>query len=183
MRIKDCGVAGARVIEPTPHEDHRGRFMRAWCQREFADHAIDFTPVQANMGFSALKGTIRGLHYQVAPALEAKLVRCTRGEVFDVVVDLRPTSPTYRSWYGTYLNAENGRMLYVPEGCAHGCQATKDDSEIYYMASAFYSPGEARGVRYDDPELKIEWPLLLSAISEQDRNWPLLSCGGNGELR
>src|SRR5690242_4660752 len=183
MRIKDCGVAGARVIEPTPHEDHRGRFMRAWCQREFADHAIDFTPVQANMGLSALKGTIRGLHYQVAPALEAKLVRCTRGEVFDVVVDLRPASPTYRSWYGTYLNAENGRMLYVPEGCAHGCQATKDDSEIYYMASAFYSPGEARGVRYDDPGLKIEWPLPLSAISEQDRNWPLLSCGGNGELR
>jgi dTDP-4-dehydrorhamnose 3,5-epimerase len=182
MRFEECDVLGARVIEPTPHQDHRGRFLRAWCQREFADHTIDFTPVQANMGFSTLKGTIRGLHYQLAPALEAKLVRCTRGEVFDVVVDLRPTSPTYRSWYGTFLSAENARMLYVPEGCAHGCQAMKDDTEIYYIASAFYSPSDARGVRYDDPELDIQWPLPVSAISEQDRSWPWLTKIGNGEL-
>jgi dTDP-4-dehydrorhamnose 3,5-epimerase len=156
--------------------------MRAWCQREFAEAAIDFAPVQANMGSSLRKGTIRGLHYQIAPALEAKLVRCTRGEVFDVVVDLRPTSPTYRSWYGTYLSAENARMLYVPEGCAHGCQSTEDDTEIYYMASAFYSPNEVRGVRYDDPVLRIRWPLPPSSISDQDLGWPLLSSFTNGEL-
>jgi len=173
MNFRDCSVIGAWVIDPTPHEDARGRFMRAWCQREFAEHAIDFTPVQANMGFSARKGTIRGLHYQVAPALEAKLVRCIRGAVFDVVVDLRPASPTYRSWYGSCLSAENGRMLYVPEGCAHGCQSTEHNTEIYYMASAFYSPDEARGVRYDDPAFGIRWPLPVSSISDQDRSWPL----------
>ena len=174
MNFSECSVIGAWVIEPTPHEDARGRFMRAWCRREFAEHAIDFTPLQANMGFSAHKGTIRGLHYQAAPALEAKLVRCTRGAIFDVVVDLRPTSPTYRSWYGACLSASNGRMLYVPEGCAHGCQSTEDNTEIYYMASAYYSPNDARGVRYDDPAFGIRWPLPVSWISDQDRGWPLV---------
>jgi dTDP-4-dehydrorhamnose 3,5-epimerase len=174
MKFSECSVKGAWVIEPTPHEDARGRFMRAWCLREFTEHAIDFIPLQANMGFSVHKGTIRGLHYQVAPALEAKLVRCTRGAIFDVVVDLRPSSPTFRSWYGTCLDADNGRMLYVPEGCAHGCQSTEDRTEIYYMTSAFYSPREARGIRYDDPALGIRWPLPVSSISDQDRSWPLV---------
>ena len=148
--------------------------MRAWCRHEFADRGIEFTPMQANMGLSVRRGTIRGLHYQVAPALEAKLVRCIRGMIFDVVVDIRPESPTYRSWYGTYLSAENGRMLYVPEGCGHGCQSTVDDTEIFYMASACYAPNEARGVRFDDPALRIRWPLPASVVSDQDRNWPLL---------
>jgi dTDP-4-dehydrorhamnose 3,5-epimerase len=174
MKFRECSVAGAWDIDPSPHVDERGRFMRAWCAREFADHGIDFTPLQSNMGFSVLKGTIRGLHFQAAPALEAKLVRCTRGAVFDVVLDLRPASRTYRSWYGTCLSAENGRMLYVPEGCAHGCQSTEDSTEIHYMASAVYSPGNARGVRYDDPALGIQWPLAVSSISDQDRNWPLI---------
>lgn len=174
MNFSECSVSGAWVIEPTPHEDTRGRFMRAWCRREFAEHAIDFTPVQANMGFSVSTGTLRGLHYQIAPALEAKLVRCTRGSIFDVVVDLRPTSPTYRSWYGSCLSAANGLMLYVPEGCAHGCQSLEDNTEIYYMASAFYSPEAARGVRYDDPAFGIRWPLPVSSISDQDRTWPLV---------
>ena len=174
MKFSECRVKGAWVIEPTPHEDARGRFMRAWCLREFTEHAIDFIPLQANMGFSVHKGTIRGLHYQVAPALEAKLVRCTRGAIFDVVVDLRPSSPTFRSWCGTCLNADSGRMLYVPEGCAHGCQSTEDRTEIYYMTSAFYSPSEARGIRYDDPALGIRWPLPVSSISDQDRSWPLV---------
>jgi dTDP-4-dehydrorhamnose 3,5-epimerase len=174
MKFSECSVKGAWVIEPTPHEDARGRFMRAWCLREFTEHAIDFIPLQANMGFSVHKGTIRGLHYQVAPALEAKLVRCTRGAIFDVVVDLRPSSPTFRSWYGTCLDADNGRMLYVPEGCAHGCQSTEDRTEIYYMTSAFYSPREARGIRYDDPALGIRWPLPVSSVSDQDRSWPLV---------
>ena len=173
MKFRDCNVAGAWAIEPTFIEDARGRFMRAWCRREFTEHGIDFNPVQANMGFSLQKGTIRGLHFQVAPALEAKLVRCTRGEIFDVVVDLRQSSPTYLSWYGLYLSADNGRMLYVPEGCAHGCQSTADNTEIHYMASAYYSPDHARGIRYDDPAIGIRWPLAVSLISEQDRNWPL----------
>ena len=174
MKFIECKVSGAWVVEPTPHQDARGRFMRAWCSREFADQGIDFIPLQANMGFSVGKGIIRGLHYQVAPALEAKLVRCTRGAIFDVVVDLRPASSTYLAWYGTCLSAENGRMLYVPEGCAHGCQSTEDNTEILYMTSAVYSPDHVRGIRYDDPAIGIEWPLLVSSISDQDRSWPLV---------
>jgi dTDP-4-dehydrorhamnose 3,5-epimerase len=174
MHFRECDVSGAWLIDPAPHRDERGYFSRAWCSREFAEHSISFTPVQANMGYSVRKGTIRGLHYQVAPALEAKLVRCTRGAVFDVVADLRQESATYLRWYGTELSAGNGRMLYVPEGCAHGCQSTEDDSEIYYMTSALYSPNDARGVRYDDPALAIRWPLPASSVSAQDRGWPLL---------
>jgi dTDP-4-dehydrorhamnose 3,5-epimerase len=175
MKFTACSVDGAWVIEPTPHADARGRFMRAWCRKEFADQGIGFVPLQANMALSFLKGTIRGLHYQVAPALEAKLVRCTRGAIFDVVVDLRPSSPTYRTWYGTHLSASNGHMLYVPEGCAHGCQSVEDDTEIYYLASAEYAPKEARGVRYNDPAFDIRWPLAVSSISDQDGRWPLVA--------
>jgi dTDP-4-dehydrorhamnose 3,5-epimerase len=175
MNYHECGILGAWLIEPAPHEDSRGRFMRAWCQREFADHEIDFTPVQANMTLSIRRGTIRGLHYQQAPALEAKVVRCTRGAIFDVLVDLRPASATYRAWFGTTLSADNGQMLFVPEGCAHGCQATEQMSEIHYLTSAFYSPNDVRGVRYDDPAIGITWPLKVSEISEQDRSWPFLS--------
>lgn len=174
MKFLPVTVAGASLIEPTPHQDARGRFMRAWCARELAEQGIAFVPLQANMGQSAHRGTVRGLHYQVAPALEAKLVRCTRGAVYDVVVDLRSGSATYRSWYGVELSADNGRMLYVPEGCAHGCQALHDASEIYYMTSAYYSPTEVRGLRHDDPAIGIRWPLEVPSLSEQDRNWPLL---------
>lgn len=175
MKFLSCDVAEARVIEPAPHVDGRGRFLRAWCEREFADAGIDFTPRQANMAFSRRAGTLRGLHYQVAPALEAKLVRCTRGAVFDVVADLRPASRTYRSWYGVELSADNARMLYVPPGCAHGCLSLLDDSEVAYMASAPYAPAAARGVRYDDPALAIRWPLAVAVISGQDSDWPLLN--------
>ena len=174
MKFLRCDVEGAWVIEPTPHHDARGRFMRAWCQHEFSEAGIEFNPVQSNMGFSVLAGTIRGLHYQVAPALEAKLVRCTRGSVFDVVVDLRPGSPTFRGWYGVELTADNGRMLYVPEGCAHGVQSSVDVAEILYMASAVYAPNESRGARFDDPAFGIRWPLPASVVSDQDRNWPLV---------
>ena len=174
MDFRDCGIPGAWLIAPEPRDDERGRFMRAWCQREFIDHGIAFTPVQANMSLSKVKGTIRGMHFQVAPALEAKLVRCTRGAIFDVVVDLRPASPTFRSWYGTYLGADNGQMLFVPEGCAHGCQSTEDMSELHYLTSAFYSPNHVRGLRYDDLLIGVRWPLQVSAVSDQDRNWPLL---------
>jgi len=174
MNFVATEVAGAWLVHPSPHEDDRGRFMRAWCAREFAEQAIDFIPVQANLAFSSKKGTIRGMHYQIAPALEAKLVRCTRGAIFDVVVDIRPGSPTYGAWDGVDLSADNGRMLFVPEGCAHGCQALEDGSEIYYMASACFAPEFARGVRHDDPVFAIQWPLPVTAISQQDRSWPLV---------
>jgi len=174
MHFTQCEVAGAWVIDPAPHEDFRGYFYRAWCRDEFVSHGIDFTPLQANMIHSTRKGTIRGLHYQLAPALEAKLVRCTAGSVFDVVVDLRPQSPTYRKWYGTELTARNGRMLLVPEGCAHGALSTEDGTDIYYMASAIYAPRHARGVRYDDPALDIRWPVPVTVVSPQDHEWPLL---------
>jgi dTDP-4-dehydrorhamnose 3,5-epimerase len=174
MKFLECEIPGAWLITPEPREDDRGRFMRAWCQREFLDHGIKFTPVQANMSLSNLRGTIRGMHFQVAPALEAKLVRCTRGAIFDVVVDLRPASPMYRSWYGTDLSANNGHMLFVPEGCAHGCQSIEDKTELHYLTSALYSPTHVRGVRYDDPAIGVHWPLQVSAVSDQDRNWPFL---------
>jgi dTDP-4-dehydrorhamnose 3,5-epimerase len=114
------------------------------------------------------------MHFQQAPALEAKLVRCTRGSMFDVVLDVRPESPSYGKWYGTELSAENGRMLYVPEGCAHGYQTLEEWTEMYYMTSAFYTPSAVRGVRFDDPAFSVQWPLVATGVSEQDRNWPLV---------
>lgn len=174
MRFVDLAIAGAWTIDPEPHTDERGRFMRAWCVREFRDHGIDFVPVQSNMGYSRRKGTLRGLHYQVAPAIEAKLVRCTRGSVFDVLVDLRGGSPTFGQWFGTELSAANGRMLYVPPLCAHGYQTLDDDTEILYMASACFAPEASRGLRYDDPTVAIRWPLQPTALSDQDQRWPHL---------
>lgn len=176
MRFTQTEISGAWLIDPTPHEDNRGRFSRAWCVHEFAEHGINFVPVQANMGLSFRKGTVRGMHFQVEPALEAKLVRCTRGAMFDVVLDLRPNSKTYGKWYGVELTADNGRMLYLPERCAHGYQTLEDHTEMHYMASHIYTPSAARGARFDDPAFRINWPLPVSIVSEQDRNW-LLSNG------
>jgi dTDP-4-dehydrorhamnose 3,5-epimerase len=174
MQFTDTRVAGARIIDPSPYHDRRGRFMRAWCVREFEGQGIRFLPVQANMQFSPSRGTVRGLHLQIAPALEAKLVRCTRGAIFDVVVDLRPASLTFGEWSSVELTAENGRMLYVPEHCAHGFQSIEENSEVMYLTSAFYAPESCRGARFDDPAFGIPWPLPVSAISEQDCNWPLM---------
>jgi len=173
MRFTETYIAGSWVIDPNPHADNRGRFMRAWCAREFSEHGIDYLPVQSNMGFSLIKGTVRGMHFQKAPALEAKLVRCTRGSIYDVVLDLRPGSQTYGRWYGIELTAENGRMLYVPENCAHGYQTLEENTEMYYMTSGFYSPNLASGVRFDDPAFGVQWPSDATVVSEQDRNWPL----------
>jgi dTDP-4-dehydrorhamnose 3,5-epimerase len=178
MHFRETRVAGACIIDLSPHHDQRGRFMRAWCMREFREQGIHFQPVQANMQFSRCKGTVRGLHLQIAPALEAKLVRCTRGAVFDVALDLRPASPSFLQWASTELSAENGRMLYVPEQCAHGFQTIEENSEVLYLTSAFYTPESCRGARFDDPAFGIEWPLPVSAISEQDRNWPLVQRQG-----
>jgi len=174
MRFTETDISGAWIIEPTPHRDARGWFARVWCARELKEHGIEFVPLQANVGFSTHKGTVRGMHFQDAPALEAKLVRCTRGAIFDVVLDLRPGSPTRGRWYGTELSVDNGRMLYVPERCAHGYQALNDCTEMYYLTSAFYAPDAVRGVRFDDPGVGIQWPLDVSDVSNQDLNWPPL---------
>lgn len=174
MHFTKTAVLGAWLIHPSPQEDKRGSFTRIWCAREFKQRGLDFMPVQANSGYNTFKGTIRGMHFQDAPALEAKLVRCTKGAVFDVVLDLRRESPTYTQWYGTELSAENGLMLYVPERCAHGYQTLEDCTEMYYMTSEFYTPTTVRGVRFDDPAFNIQWPLAETAVSDQDRKWPLV---------
>jgi dTDP-4-dehydrorhamnose 3,5-epimerase len=178
MRILETKITGAFVIEPEPRVDERGRFSRVWCTNEFSEHGLDFTPVQANIGYSTHKGTLRGMHFQIEPACEAKLIRCTRGAMFDVVLDLRPGSPTFGKWYGTELTADNGRMLYVPELCGHGYQTLVDGTEMYYTTSAFYVPDAARGVRFDDPAFQIRWPLPATVVSKQDRNWPLIETLG-----
>ena len=179
MLFIQATVAGAWIVDPSPLRDDRGRFMRAWCSREFEERGIHFLPVQANMQFSHRLGTVRGLHLQVAPALEAKLVRCTRGAIFDVALDQRPESPSYCEWCSAELTAENGRMLYVPEGCAHGFQSLEDNSEVLYLTSAFYAPESCRGLRFDDPAFGIQWPLVVSSISDQDRKWPLTATSPN----
>jgi dTDP-4-dehydrorhamnose 3,5-epimerase len=174
MLFRKTKLEGVWIIDPSPRHDERGRFMRAWCMRELEEHEIHFLPVQANMQFSPRRGTVRGLHLQIAPAPEAKLVRCTRGAIFDVAVDLRRESPSFGEWCSVELSAENGRMLYIPEHCAHGFQSTEADTEVMYLTSAFYAPEACRGARFDDPAFGIRWPLQVSAISEQDRNWPLM---------
>jgi dTDP-4-dehydrorhamnose 3,5-epimerase len=175
MRFMKTKLNGMWVIYPEPREDGRGRFQRVWCAKEFAEHGLSFSPVQANMGYSLRKGTVRGMHFQQQPAVEAKLVLCTRGAMFDVVLDLRPESPSYRKWLGVELTPENARIVFVPERCAHGYQSLEDRTEMYYMTSAFYCPSAGSGVRFDDPMFGIQWPLAATVISEQDRNWPLVA--------
>lgn len=174
LQLTAAPVAGSFLVDSVLHRDNRGFFGRAWCLREFADAGIHFIPVQANIGSSPKRGTLRGMHFQIPPAPEAKLVRCTRGSLFDVLIDMRPDSPTYLRWYGAEITAENCRMLYIPEGCAHGYQTLESNTDLYYMTSQFFTPSAARGVRFDDPAFAIGWPLPPTIISEQDRNWPLI---------
>jgi dTDP-4-dehydrorhamnose 3,5-epimerase len=172
MDFAKTEIGGAFLISLRRIEDHRGYFARGWCRDEFSQHGLNSKMVQLNIGFSAKKGTLRGLHYQNAPHEEAKLVRCTRGAIYDVIVDLRPESPTCGQWIAGELSAENSLMLYVPEGCAHGYQTLVDDTEMYYLTSRPYAASAARGVRYNDPVLAISWPLSVASISEADRSWP-----------
>lgn len=172
MRFTETGVAGAFLIEIERKTDDRGFFARSWCRSELEAKGLCARVEQMNVGFNRLRGTLRGMHFQAAPHAETKVVRCTRGSVFDVVVDLRPDSPTFRRWAGFELSADNGRMLYVPEGCAHGYQTLEDASEICYLTSRPYAPESARGVRHDDPAFGIRWPLPVSRISQADRGWP-----------
>lgn len=154
-------------------EDERGHFARAWCQEEFKQHGLNPHVAQVNVGFSHRQGTLRGLHFQVAPHAEAKFVRCTRGAVYDVALDLRKDSATFGKWFGVELTADNGQMLYVPEGFAHGYQTLQEDTEMYYLTSRPYASAAATGVRYNDPAFGIKWPLPVSVISTADQNWPL----------
>ncbi len=166
-RLKDV-----YIIELEKREDQRGFFARAWCQREFEEHGLVAQVVQTNVSYNIYKGTLRGMHYQIAPHSETKLVRCTQGAIYDVVIDLRPGSPTFKQWFGVELTSQNYRMLYVPEGFAHGFQTLEDHAEVTYQVSQFYTPGAERGVRYNDPAFGIEWPLEIKSISDKDKNWP-----------
>jgi dTDP-4-dehydrorhamnose 3,5-epimerase len=168
MVFDELEVKGAFVIEPEKKEDERGFFARTWCQKEFVAHGLNPRLVQCNISYSKKKGTLRGLHYQAPPHEEAKLVRCTRGAIYDVILDLRRDSPTFKRWIALELIAESNRMVYVPEGFAHGFQSLEDDTEVFYQTSEFYHPESERGVRWNDPTFGVEWPLEVSVISEKD---------------
>jgi dTDP-4-dehydrorhamnose 3,5-epimerase len=172
MEFSETPLTGAYIVRLKRIEDNRGFFARGFCQAEFAAQGLAATMVQLNVGVSTSKGTVRGMHYQETPHAEAKLIRCTRGALFDVIVDLRPESPTRGQWFGIELTAANALMLYAPEGCAHGYQTLSDDTEMYYMTSRAYAPSAARGVRYNDPAFAIVWPLPVTVISDADANWP-----------
>lgn len=172
MIFKETELEGAFVIEFQPMFDNRGLFARAWCQKEFEDHGLISDFVQANVTFSHKRGTLRGLHYQIEPHEEVKLVRCTRGAIFDVIIDLRPGSSTYGRWIATDLCAENRRMIYIPAGFAHGYQILEDDTEVYYQVGQFYAPRYERGIRWDDPAFGINWPISDPLIlSDKDKSW------------
>jgi dTDP-4-dehydrorhamnose 3,5-epimerase len=166
-------VQGAMVVEPEPRRDERGWFARLWCAQEFAAQGLVAEIAQVNTGVSPRRGTLRGMHFQLPPHDEVKVVRCFRGAVFDVVVDLRRDSPTWKRWMGVELTAANARMLYVPQGCAHGYLTLEDDTELMYLTSRLYSPQDARGVRYDDPAFGIRWPAPVKIVSAADAGWPL----------
>jgi dTDP-4-dehydrorhamnose 3,5-epimerase len=168
-------LADAVLVEMERREDERGYFARTFCRDEFAAHGLEADYPQANHSSNRLRGTVRGLHYQRAPHGEAKLVRCVRGAILDVIVDLRPGSPTRRRWEGFELTDRNGRILYVPPGFAHGFQTLEDGTEVVYQVSHPYTPAAEGGVRHDDPALGIAWPLPVSSISPKDASWPLLA--------
>ena len=175
MRFVGTPLEGVFVVELERHADSRGFFARAFCADEFAAHGLVSTFEQANLSYNELAGTTRGLHYQDESAPEAKFFRCIEGETFNVAVDMRPESPTYRRWFGTTLSASNRQALYIPPVCAAGYQALSDGAEVLYLASARYAPDAERGVRVDDPTLAIDWPVAHAVLSDKDRSWPLLA--------
>ena len=172
MKFTPTALPGAYLVEIEPLVDERGFFARSWCRREFAEHGLNADLVQCNISYNRAEGTLRGMHYQAAPHEEVKVVRCTRGAIYDVLVDLRPDSPTYRSWTACELTASNRCMLYVPAGLAHGFQTLQDDSEVFYQMSAFYHPPSARGVRWNDPAFDIQWPRSEPIVSPKDAAYP-----------
>lgn len=174
MRFTALPLEGAWLIDVEPIRDHRGFNARAFCREELAAHGCNVHVAQCNIIHNPTRGTIRGLHWQVAPMAEQKLFRVTRGSLWDVIVDMRPGSPTFGQWTSVELTASSHRMLLVPEGFAQGFQTLEDDTELFYQVSAPYSPAHGRGMRYDDPAVGIEWPLPVTEISEKDRSWPLM---------
>jgi dTDP-4-dehydrorhamnose 3,5-epimerase len=175
MIFRETSLPGAFVIDVEKQDDVRGFFARTWCRREFEAHGLDTRIVQCSVSFNARRGTLRGLHYQVPPYEEVKLVRCTKGVIYDVIVDVRPGSRTFLETLGVELTADNGRMLYVPKGFAHGFQTLVDETEIFYQISEYYTPEAQRGLRWDDPALGIEWPETPErVISDRDAAWPYL---------
>ena len=172
MKFHESKISGAFEIEPELKTDERGYFARTWCKKEFELYGLSSQLVQCSISFNVHAGTLRGLHYQAGPHAETKLVRCTKGSVYDVVVDLRPESPTFKDWVGVVLSAANHRMLYIPQGCAHGFLTLEPESEVFYQMSEFYNPQAARGMRWDDPAFQIAWPKKVEVINERDRTYP-----------
>jgi len=172
MIFTETRLPGAFEIDVEPKADERGLFARTWCQKEFADRGLKASLVQCSLSFSPRRATLRGMHYQAAPHRETKLVRCTRGAIYDVVLDLRPESPTFKDWVGIVLSAETRKTVYVPEGCAHGFLTLQDETEVFYQMSEFHDIKFARGVRFDDPAFQIDWREKIEVISERDRNYP-----------
>ncbi len=170
MIFKETGLKGAYIIEPELQMDGRGFFARTFCRKEFEEHGLNPNVVQSSISYNKKRGTLRGMHYQAAPFEEAKVVSCTRGTIYDVIIDLRPDSSTYCQWFAVELSAANYRMLYVPEGFAHGFQTLEDDTVVNYQMSEFYHPECARGVRWDGPAFGIKWPIAPTIISEKDKN-------------
>ena len=172
MQFIETKLPGAYIINLDTLEDERGFFARAFCQKEFEENGLKSNIAQCNLSFNHKKGTLRGMHYQVKPYEEVKMVRCTQGKILDVIIDLRKDSATYKKWIGVELTAENNRMLYVPEGFAHGYQTLEDNSVVYYQVTEFYQPGSERGIRWNDPAFNIDWPLEISVISDKDNAHP-----------
>ena len=173
MIFTETALKGTYIIEPEKYEDDRGYFARVFCKKEFEAHGFKLNMVQSNIAFSRKKWILRGLHYQVNPYAEVKLVRCISGRIFDVIIDLRPESLTYKQWFGTELSAENNQMLLIPQNFAHGYQSLANGTEVFYQVSQFYTPDAERGVRWDDPAFNIQWPEMTNPIiSEKDKSWP-----------
>lgn len=172
MKFFETSLKGAFVIDLEKREDERGFFARTWDKDEFEAHGIYRIPVQTNMSFSKKKGTIRGMHYQLAPHQESKVIRCVNGAIYDVIIDLRPDSLTFKKWFGVELSAENHKMLFVPEGFAHGFLTLKDNTEVIYQVSAFYNFESERIIRYNDPSFNIKWPIEVTVLSEKDKTNP-----------
>lgn len=174
MRFVPTRVPGVVIVELEARGDERGFFARTFCAREFEEAGLSATVAQANMAFNPRAGTLRGLHYQTPPASEAKLVRCTRGRLFDVAVDVRPGSPSYLEHVGVVLDPDERHALYVPEGFAHGYLTLTEDTEVHYLVNEFYAPGREDGLRWDDPRLGIDWPVQPELVSDKDASWPYL---------
>jgi dTDP-4-dehydrorhamnose 3,5-epimerase len=180
MIFSQTPLQGAYLIELEKKGDDRGFFARLFCEKEFSGEGLETRFVQINTSLTAKRGTLRGMHYQIPPASEVKVVRCIRGGIYDVIVDLRPDSPTFLKWFGAELTAENRTMMYVPKGFAHGLVTLHDDTEVFYLVSAFYSPENERGVRFDDPAIGISWPADVVETSIKDRGWPDLDALWHG---